>query len=342
MKKMIVRLALLLGLMTLLTVTALAADPVEGSMETDGKTYTATVSVAQEASVTSGKLTVSYDTAQLTLISAEPAEALEKAVCRIDTSKPGVVTFVFIQTQPVSGEALLNLSFTSTGEGSVSDVTLTVSAEELYLQLTPVECETLTIYAKKIACDGGDSCPSKQYTDVLYGVWYHDSVDYMIQNEYMNGMSASVFAPEGVTTRAQLVQILYRIEGNPDVTGAKNPFTDVLNDNWYTDAIVWAASNGIVKGVTETAFAPDDPITREQIAVILYRYTGATAPETNGLSAFPDEKNTSDWAKDALNWAIANELINGVGHSDGGSYLEPLSNATRAQIATILTRYLER
>lgn len=172
-------------------------------------------------------------------------------------------------------------------------------------------------------------------TDVAKNAWYHDAVDYMMRKGLMTGMSASTFDPEGTLTRAQLVTVLYRIEGEPTVTG-NMPFTDVEDGQWYSDAIRWAAQNGVVNGVTVTTFAPNTPITREQIAAILYRYTKSEPVKENKLNAFPDASKISEYAVEAMNWAVAERLIAG---SDGK--LLPQENATRAQIATILMRWIE-
>ena len=157
-----------------------------------------------------------------------------------------------------------------------------------------------------------------------------------MKNGLMKGVSGTSFDPEGTVTRAQLVTVLYRIAGEPQVEG-KHPFTDVSDGQWYSDAVAWASMNGIVNGVTPTSFAPDSPVTREQIAALLYRYTKSVAVKENKLSAFPDADKISGYAFDALNWAVAEGLIVG---SDGK--LLPQESATRAEIATILMRLLEK
>ena len=179
------------------------------------------------------------------------------------------------------------------------------------------------------------ACPSANMTDVPETAWYHDAVDYMMAKSLMGGVSATTFDPEGTLTRAQLVTVLYRIEGEPEVDG-KHQFTDVPAGQWYSDAICWAAQNGIVNGVSKTEFAPEEPVTREQIAAILYRYTKSEPVKENKLSAFPDAGKVSPYAVEALNWAVSEGLING---SDGR--LMPNDTATRAQIATVLMRWLE-
>ncbi len=183
-------------------------------------------------------------------------------------------------------------------------------------------------------------CPSKSFTDVP-GVdnWAHAGIDYCVENELMNGMSETIFSPAGTVTRAQLVTILYRAAGEPE-TEYKGTFTDVADGRFYSKAIEWAAANEIVNGIGNNLFNPDGEITREQIATILYRYSGA--PEVEGdLSEYPDASAVSNYAVNAMLWATAEEIIQGVA-SNGVTRLEPKANATRAQIATIMMRYLEK
>ena len=196
--------------------------------------------------------------------------------------------------------------------------------------------ETRPIFANS------DNCPSKAFSDLDAKAWYHEGVDYALTNSLMNGVGSGKFEPDGQLIRAQLVTVLYRAAGEPDTGKQVNPFTDVADDAWYTKAVIWAANNGIVNGVAKNTFAPDDSITREQIATMLYRYAGAKAVKEDKLSAFPDAAKVSDWAKEALNWAVASGLINGVADANGTANLEPQATATRAQIATILMRWLEK
>ena len=180
-------------------------------------------------------------------------------------------------------------------------------------------------------------CPSAQFADVKpAGNWAHSGIDFCVEQGLMNGMSAGRFDPDGTLTRAQLVTILYRVAGQPDVT-TSGTFSD-LTANWYKRAVEWAAANGIVNGYPDGTFRPDDPITREQIAAILYRNSGSHRVDTDQLSGFPDAGSVSRWAKDGLNWAVNEGLINGV-KVQGTSYLQPQATATRAQIATIIMRY---
>ena len=201
---------------------------------------------------------------------------------------------------------------------------------------TPEEVDEILAAAREALKTAG--CPSTNFTDVEENGWYHTGVDFMVKNGFMNGVADDAFDVDGNLTRAQLVTILYRIAGEPEST-ATNPFADVADGQWYTTAVIWAAENGIVKGVNTTTFAPNDQITREQIATILFRYAKAEKVEGK-LAGFPDAEKVSDYAADAMAWAVEQGLINGISESDGKTYLAPQETATRAQIAVILMRYL--
>ena len=185
-------------------------------------------------------------------------------------------------------------------------------------------------------------CPSAGFTDVPgEDNWAHAGIDYCVANGLMSGIGNDLFGPKLTTTRAQIVQILYNLEGEPKVSG-KTPFTDLTQD-WYQDAVLWAYQTGVVAGTSSTTFEPDRPVTREQIAVILMEYmTRVLKLERTwtpaDLSIFPDADSVSDWAKDAMADAVALGLISGA--SNGGqTYLEPQGSATREQVATILMEF---
>ena len=182
-------------------------------------------------------------------------------------------------------------------------------------------------------------CPSADFIDApAKGNWAHEGIDFCVANDYMNGVSANVFSPEGTVTRAQLVTILYRVAGSPE-TEFKGTFSDVADGQWYSAAIEWAAANGVVNGVGEGKFVPDGEITREQIATLLFRYSKADKVEGN-LKAFPDGDTAGDFAVDGLVWAVSEGLITGVKNGDVTT-LAPKDNATRAQIAAIIMRFLD-
>lgn len=176
------------------------------------------------------------------------------------------------------------------------------------------------------------------FEDVLPGAWYYDAVRYVYENGMMNGISDTAFSPDATTNRAMIATILHRLENEPEAPAGS--FTDVAADAYYADAVAWAAANGIVTGVSETVFAPDDAITREQMAAILYRYAqfkGYDVTAGNDLGAYTDASRISDYAAAAMRWANAEGLITGVTDTT----LEPQGSATRAQAATILMRFCE-
>ena len=198
-------------------------------------------------------------------------------------------------------------------------------------------------------CPGGPTCPGYAFRDMpAPDSWAHAGLDYCIYNGYINGLSATTVDPSGTCTRAQLVCILYRIQGEPKVVEGyeldklRAPFDDVPRGQWYTNAILWAKLTGIVNGTSATTFDPSGQITREQLAAILYRYTAKYAPDATGnaasLADYPDAGSVSAYARDAMAWAVGNGLIKGLPH-DKTDYLEPGGSTTRAQVATILMRY---
>ena len=154
-------------------------------------------------------------------------------------------------------------------------------------------------------CDGGTDCPSHGFTDLgSVGTWYHEAVDYVLRNRLMGGYGNKTFGPNDNLSRAQLTQILFNKEGRPAVNYPMN-FSDVTNEAWYTEAIRWATSQGIVGGYGNGTFGPNDNITREQLAVMLWRYAGSPAA-TNKELHFSDAGESSGYALDALRWAVEN------------------------------------
>ena len=180
------------------------------------------------------------------------------------------------------------------------------------------------------------------FKDVAADAWYYDGVKFANQKELFNGTAADTFSPDAPMTRGMLVTVLWRLDGKTAPKAASS-FADVDAKAYYADAVAWAAENGVVNGIDKTHFAPENEVTREQIAAILFRYAekkGADTAKRADLNAFPDAKKVSAYAKDALSWANANELVKGM-TENGKDYLNPQSSATRAQVATILARYVQ-
>ena len=169
-------------------------------------------------------------------------------------------------------------------------------------------------------------------TDVSESAWYYDAVRFAIENGLMNGIGNNLFAPGANLSRAQLTQILYNKEGKPTVDGMGS-FTDVMG-SWYSDAVIWATERNIVSGYGNGLFGPNDNITREQLAVMLWRYAGKPIASTN--LTFSDTDQISDFAQSAIRWAVENKILNGK----GSNILAPKSFATRAEVAQMLKNYL--
>ena len=266
----------------------------------------------------------------------------------------GVSTYAITVEDSGNGEVESDRTRAARGD----TVTLTVTPDEGY------ELDTLTVTDSKgekleLTNKGGgkytfkmpsgkvtveaDFVPEKAeklpFTDVPENAWYYDAVAYAYKNEWMNGTTGTTFAPGITTSRAMIVTILHRIEGLPSIQES-SAFLDVPLDAWYADAVDWAAEHGIVEGYSDTAFGPNDPITREQMAAILYRYAqykGYDVSAKADLNKFTDADEISNYALEALQWANAEGLINGKG--DG--VLDPRGQASRAEAAAILTRFNE-
>ena len=180
------------------------------------------------------------------------------------------------------------------------------------------------------------------FADVKDGIWYYDTVKYVTENGIMNGVEEGKFAPDNTLTRAMLVTILYRVEGSPEVS-ADSKFSDVKSTDWYGAPVIWAAENGIVNGVTETEFAPNNNITREQIATIIYRYAknfknyDVSVGENTNILSYEDFDKISPYAIEPLQYTAGSGIMKGKTEST----LNPLDNATRAEAATVVMRFIE-
>ena len=280
-------------------------------------------------------------------------------VCTICGQSEPTSSTSYAITVESSDNGTVTASRTSANKGLT--VTLTVKADEGYV------LDTLTVTDKNgnevKLTDKGDgkytfSMPASAvtvkasfakddtpvetglpFTDVKADDWFYEAVKYAYDNKLMDGTSSTTFAPLMTTNRAMIVTILWRQEGSPVVNYAMN-FSDVESGVWYTEAVRWAAAEGIVKGYSDTVFAPDDTVTREQLATILYRYAEYKEYDVSAkgdLTTFADGSTVSTWAADGMTWAVGAELITG---KDGGK-LDPTGTATRAEVATILMRFCE-
>lgn len=186
---------------------------------------------------------------------------------------------------------------------------------------------------------GGNEDTGLPFTDVVSGSWYYGSVAYVYEQGLMGGTGQDRFSPDLTTSRAMIVTILYRLEGSPAVTGGAS-FADVAAGQWYSDGVAWASANGIVTGYSNGSFGPDDTITREQMAAILYRYAcykGYDLSARTDLSGYTDASQVSAYATAPMTWAVGSGLITGT----SGTTLSPAGSATRAQAAVILARFCQ-
>ena len=196
----------------------------------------------------------------------------------------------------------------------------------------------VTVEASFVREGGQSQTPQTTFMDVPASAWYYDAVEYVYENGLMSGVSGGWFAPNDTLTRAMLVQTLYAMEGRPAAASAG--FADVASGDWYASAVNWAAANGVVSGVSETGFGPNNALTREQLALILYRfaqYKGYDVTGTSNLDAYADGSSVSGWAAEAMGWAVDAGLISGV----GGNQIAPTGTASRAQVAQILMNFCE-
>lgn len=202
--------------------------------------------------------------------------------------------------------------------------------------------EELDSSAAYTVCAKDDSCPLGAFGDLTATAWYHDGVHYCLENGLMRGVSGGKFLPDGSTTRAQLVTILWRLEGSPETTGAVR-FGDTAGGAWYTEAVRWAVGCGVVKGYDNGCFGPNDAVTREQMAAILYRYAqhkgyDVSAGEDTNILSFDDAFAVSEYAIPAMQWACGSGMVHGIAR-DGRMLLAPRDTTTRAQTATLLMRF---
>lgn len=243
---------------------------------------------------------------------------------------------VTITPKPDEGYTVDKVTVT---DASGKAVEVSPNGDGTYSFTQPSGAVTITVTFKVLTdvseCPRDASCPMSGYTDLNMGEWYHDGIHYCLDEGLMDGVDAGMFAPNATTSRAMIVTILWRLQGSPEAE-AEETFTDVAPGDWYADAIAWAAAEGVAEGYEDGSFRPNDAITREQLAAMLWRY--AASPETGGdLSAFADGDDTSDWAQQAMSWAVAQGLITGV----DSDRLAPRGPATRAQTATILMRFAQ-
>ena len=299
-----------------------AVTETQTTPEADGKIR---VPVEVSAGSHSGLVTVNYDAAALTL---EDVTAYGELTSLLQ--EEGSVTLGFADLEGLATAATLTFAAKEDAPNR-TEVTCTYlqQNEKTGTAEKPVETRTKTLELR---------CPSEAFADLGTNQWYHEGVDYVLEQELMIGMSDTRFAPNGTMTRGQLMTVLYRMAGEPETKG-QTSFTDVKADRYYTDAIAWAYEAGIAKGMTPTAFAPNAPVTREQMVTFLARYAQLQGVDTSSSTEpdFTDAGNVSGYAQEAMAWAVETGLVQGMGNGK----LDPKGPATRAQMATVLMRFCE-
>lgn len=201
---------------------------------------------------------------------------------------------------------------------------------------------TAAVLTLPAAAYGEQSAWSNPYTDVESGQWFYEAVRFAHSSGLMNGTTDTTFEPTAPLTRAMMAQILYNLEGRP---GLENevlgyPYADVPGDAWYADAVYWARLKDLVSGYSAETFGSNDPVTREQLAAVLYRYAAFRGEDVSAkadLSAFPDGSSASGWAAESLGWAVKEGVLSG---KDGGR-LDPTGTATRAEVAQMFLNHLK-
>ena len=290
--------------------------------QSDGKLR---VPVEISAGSHSGLVTVNYDATALTL--EDVATYGELTSLR---QEEGFVTLGFADLEGLTTAATLTFAAKEDAPNR-TDVTYTYLQQEEKTgtaeKQVDIRTETLELH-----------CPSEAFTDLDTNQWYHEGVDYVLEQELMIGMSNTQFAPNGTMTRGQLMTVLHRMAGEPETKG-QSPFADVKAGKYYTEPIAWAFETGIAKGMTATAFAPNAPVTREQMVTFLARYAQLQDVDTASSAEldFTDAGSVSDYAQEAMAWAVETGLVQGMGNGK----LDPKGPATRAQMATVLMRFCE-
>lgn len=323
--KHITKILTLLLTLTLLAGSVLAAGAAEAEIE-PGKVA---LTVSTEAEAVAGRITVTYDPQILTYVSTETSlEITEK------TQTSGTLTLGYASTAPVTGQlAVLHFTY-----DAAKNLETRVVVRQTVFDAQGISKEETSEVPLRLegTRPHDETCPSKAFSDLDTGRWYHEYTDHVIENGIMKGMGEGCFSPNTALTRGQLVTTLHRLAGAPKPE-QKASFTDVSEGQYFAEAVAWAESLGIVKGMTETRFCPNGTVTREQAATFLYRYVTTYLEQTPAqgaeLSAFQDGNQISNYAKVAMAWAVAEELFQGYG--DGT--LRPSAELTRAQAAKLLT-----
>ena len=317
------------------SLNAVQPQSVTPSTVEDGRSIV-TVTIADDVAVTNGKYTVTYDPSKLTFRGLSSAAQVKSYLA--DEEK-GIVTFAFASEEAVAaGNTLATLTFTYSG----CDVTsVTVAASERNDGAASDSKVSTILYGTSPSTPAGPTEPEFPFKDVTTDHPFYEDIQYVYEKGLMQGVSEDIFQSGATTTRGMIATILYRMEGEPAVSGS-NPFPDVADGSYCDDATIWAAGCGVVKGYADGTFRPDQTISREQMAAILYRYAqykgcDVSVGEDTNLLSYTDAAQVAEYAIPAFQWAVGAGIINGT----TATTLSPKGSATRGQVAAILHRYCE-
>jgi len=360
-----------------ISISVFAYDPTVFTVEpvAENGIVTVEISYAKNVFVQSGALDLVYDNAKLSVKEVAKSELMEQTTCLINEKyDEDTIRLAWITTSPMpeSGEIVTMKFDVIDGEFKSSDLSIEnfsvgnkngQKLKDATISIKGVENSTVnsgsssdlatpdkdvsddktdeTLPVDKAEEDDKSEEVTTVFSDVKTTDWFFESVNYAKENGLMSGVSSTEFAPEESVTRSMLVVVLHRLEGTPP-PAKSSEFADVEAGQWYTDGIAWAAEQGIVNGVEDTKFAPDAKITREQIAAIMHRYAvykgyDVSVGESTNILSYDDFDKISEYAIAPVQWAVGSGLVKGK----TASTLNPEDNATRAEIAVILHRFIE-
>ena len=301
-----------------------------------GEQVTVDVSISNNPGISQVTFGFNYDTSRLKLVNAEANSAVGGTVT-FDKEKE-IFLWVSRRDSTYNG-VFLTLTFDVLANAATGDASVEVTCSEGDIRNTALEEINVTIKTGKVSVTA--VAPKQTFIDVPPSAWYYREVELAAEEGYVQGVGNGYFKPDMPINRAMLVTLLWRYAGEPK--GYTNVFTDVPAGQWYTEAIAWAAYEGIVQGIGQNRFDPNGLLSREQMATLFYRYTketGGNIQKTTDLRIYPDNGSINSWSREAMAWAVAEGLVGGSS-VNGLLYLKPQGEATRAQLAVIFVRYVE-
>ena len=263
---------------------------------------------------------------------------IEKAQGDIEVSKKQIASYEKAKANASSDEQLEYTTNIMTAQTAIKQSEYEIKTKELEAVKLGFQSASSMQY-QNLQMEVGN-CPSLDYSDLSRDAWYHQCVDYALENDLMTGMGGGIFSPNGTLTRAEAVTVLWKLENRPQVSYQLN-FDDVAEGQWFTEMVRWAVSKKIMAGNGDGTFGPNDPVSREQLAVILYNYSvykGYDVTAKGNLSSFTDASRISSWATKALQWANGAKLMNG----NGDGTINPTGKTKRCEFASMIMKFCEK